>query len=174
MEGVKTVETEGYLPVLVLTAQPAHKLRALQAGARDFVSKPFDPGGPAMRCSVHNCTDIHQRVLHAVWTQTCHADRPRRVNEAAYSEHDRSLLMAVKRPGRFARFEFPTIGRVYGSNRQPLIELARESRQIAQYGDIPPIVRDAILATEDKHVEGDALPALVAALAPNVLAAGAH
>src|SRR5580658_7304421 len=28
MEGLKTIETEGYLPVLVLTAQPAHKLRA--------------------------------------------------------------------------------------------------------------------------------------------------
>ena len=30
------------MPVLVITAQPGHKLRALQAGARDFVSKPFD------------------------------------------------------------------------------------------------------------------------------------
>jgi len=30
------------LPVIVLTAQPGHKLRALQAGARDFISKPFD------------------------------------------------------------------------------------------------------------------------------------
>ena len=28
--------------MLVITAQPGHKLRALQAGARDFVSKPFD------------------------------------------------------------------------------------------------------------------------------------
>jgi PAS domain S-box-containing protein len=26
----------------VLTAQPGHKLRALQTGARDFISKPFD------------------------------------------------------------------------------------------------------------------------------------
>lgn len=42
MEGLKEVETEGYSPVLVITAQPAHKLRALKAGARDFVSKPFD------------------------------------------------------------------------------------------------------------------------------------
>ncbi len=32
----------GYLPVIVLTAEPAHKLRALQYGARDFISKPFD------------------------------------------------------------------------------------------------------------------------------------
>ena len=42
MEGLKEVETGGYLPVLVITAQPDHKLRALQAGAKDFVSKPFD------------------------------------------------------------------------------------------------------------------------------------
>lgn len=40
--GLKTSEADAYLPVIVLTAQPGHKLRALQAGARDFVSKPFD------------------------------------------------------------------------------------------------------------------------------------
>ncbi len=42
MDDLKTNAADPYLPVLVLTAQPAHKLRALQAGARDFVSKPFD------------------------------------------------------------------------------------------------------------------------------------
>ena len=53
--------------------------------------------------------------------------------------------------GPFTRFEFPTIGHVYDTNGQPLVELAREYRQIIQYEDIPPIVRDAILAREDKH-----------------------
>jgi len=42
MEGLKTNNADGYLPVLVITAQPGHKLRALQAGAKDFISKPFD------------------------------------------------------------------------------------------------------------------------------------
>jgi len=42
MEGLKEIETDGYLSLLVITAQPAHKLRALNAGAKDFVSKPFD------------------------------------------------------------------------------------------------------------------------------------
>ena len=42
MESLKTNEDDGYLPVLVITAQPGHKLRALHAGARDFISKPFD------------------------------------------------------------------------------------------------------------------------------------
>jgi PAS domain S-box-containing protein len=42
LEGLKANDAGGYVPVLVVTAQPGHKLRALQAGARDFVSKPFD------------------------------------------------------------------------------------------------------------------------------------
>jgi diguanylate cyclase (GGDEF)-like protein len=42
LEGLRPLESEGYLPVLVVTAEPAHKLRALEAGAKDFVSKPFD------------------------------------------------------------------------------------------------------------------------------------
>jgi len=42
IEALKTNDADGYLPVLVITAQPGHKLRALQAGARDFISKPFD------------------------------------------------------------------------------------------------------------------------------------
>jgi CheY-like chemotaxis protein len=42
MEALKSVQDEDYLPVIVLTAQPGHKLRALEAGAKDFISKPFD------------------------------------------------------------------------------------------------------------------------------------
>ena len=42
MEGLKEIEEDGYLPVLVVTAEPEHKLRALQDGAKDFISKPVD------------------------------------------------------------------------------------------------------------------------------------
>jgi len=42
MEGLKANIADGYLPVIVLTAQPGHKLRALASGAKDFISKPFD------------------------------------------------------------------------------------------------------------------------------------
>ena len=41
-EELYQVQTASYLPVIVLTAEPGHKLRALSAGARDFISKPFD------------------------------------------------------------------------------------------------------------------------------------
>jgi formate hydrogenlyase transcriptional activator len=42
MDALKSNDKDAYLPVLVITAQPSHKLRALQAGAKDFISKPFD------------------------------------------------------------------------------------------------------------------------------------
>ena len=60
MEGLKEIKGEGYLPVLVITAQPGHKLRALEAGAKDFVSKPFDLA--ELRARVHNILEV--RLLH--------------------------------------------------------------------------------------------------------------
>jgi adenylate cyclase len=60
MEGLKIIEKDGYLPVLVITAQPDHKLRALKAGAKDFVSKPFDAAEVLTR--VHNMLEV--RLLH--------------------------------------------------------------------------------------------------------------
>jgi diguanylate cyclase (GGDEF)-like protein len=62
MEGLKDIEADGYLPVLAVTAEPAHKLRALQGGAKDFVSKPFDLAEVLMR--VHNMLEV--RLLHEV------------------------------------------------------------------------------------------------------------
>ena len=61
MEGLKEIETEGYLPVLVITAQPDEKLRALKAGAKDFVSKPFDLAEVSAR--VQNLLEV--RLLHS-------------------------------------------------------------------------------------------------------------
>ena len=60
MEGLKTIDSDAYLPVLVLTAQPGHKLQALQAGAKDFISKPFDLAEVRMR--IHNMLEV--RLLY--------------------------------------------------------------------------------------------------------------
>jgi len=60
MEQLKLIEKNGYLPVLVITAQPDHKLRALKAGAKDFISKPFDVAEVLTR--VHNMLEV--RLLH--------------------------------------------------------------------------------------------------------------
>ncbi len=42
MEALRTNGVKSYVPVIVLTVEPNYKLRALQAGAKDFISKPFD------------------------------------------------------------------------------------------------------------------------------------
>jgi two-component system cell cycle response regulator len=60
MEELKKLDPDGYLPVLVITAQPGHKLRALQAGAKDFISKPFELAEVLAR--VHNMLEV--RLLH--------------------------------------------------------------------------------------------------------------
>lgn len=60
MEGLKTNVTDHYLPVIVLTAQPGHKLRALQAGAKDFISKPFDL--LEVKTRIHNMLEV--RLLY--------------------------------------------------------------------------------------------------------------
>ena len=60
MAGLDTNEADGYLPVIVLTAQPGHKLRALKAGAKDFISKPFDL--TEVKTRIHNMLEV--RLLY--------------------------------------------------------------------------------------------------------------
>jgi serine phosphatase RsbU (regulator of sigma subunit) len=60
MQGLQDIEGDGYLPILVITAQPGHKLHALEAGAKDFVNKPFDMA--ELRARVHNILEV--RLLH--------------------------------------------------------------------------------------------------------------
>jgi CheY-like chemotaxis protein len=60
MECLQEIELDGYLPVLVITAQPDHKLRALAAGAKDFVSKPFDT--TEVQTRIHNMLEV--RLLY--------------------------------------------------------------------------------------------------------------
>lgn len=60
MDGLKEIDEDGHVPVLVITAQPGHKLRALQAGARDFLGKPFDQAELCAR--VRNLLEV--RLLH--------------------------------------------------------------------------------------------------------------
>ncbi len=60
MEGLKEIETDGYVPILVITAEPGHKLRALASGARDFVAKPFDL--VEVKTRIHNMLEV--RLLY--------------------------------------------------------------------------------------------------------------
>jgi PAS domain S-box-containing protein len=88
MEGLKTNDHDGWLPVLVITAQPAHKLRALQAGAKDFISKPFELLEVKVR--VHNMLEVRllykQLERHAAELEAAVQERTAelRASEARY------------------------------------------------------------------------------------------
>ncbi len=60
MDVLKADNADGYLPILVITALPGHKLRALHAGAKDFISKPFDLAEVTTR--IHNMLEV--RLLY--------------------------------------------------------------------------------------------------------------
>ena len=88
MQALQAQEADSTLPVIVLTAQPGHKLRALEAGARDFISKPFDLAEVRMRIRnmlevrlLHKKLDEHNRLLeHTVQERTAEL----RQSEARY------------------------------------------------------------------------------------------
>lgn len=60
MAGLKAIEKDSYLPVLVITAQPNQKLLALNAGAKDFIAKPFDL--VEVRTRIYNMLEV--RLLY--------------------------------------------------------------------------------------------------------------
>ncbi len=77
---------------------------------------------------------------------------------------DRSSLPDLE---PFIRFEPPTTGMVYDAQGKVLIELVGEYRKVVSYDDVPVILRQAILAAEDKNffshsgVEYRALPRVI-------------
>ena len=66
--------------------------------------------------------------------------------------------------GPFVRFEIGATGRIHDARGEVLIAVGRESRRVVSYDEIPPVLRHAILAAEDKNffrhsgVEYRALP----------------
>lgn len=76
MESLKTDDADSYLPVIVLTAQPGHKLRALQAGAKEFISKPLDL--VEVKTRIHNM--LEGRLLYKK-LEGCNRELQRKVQE---------------------------------------------------------------------------------------------
>ncbi len=60
LASLKSNVTDPYVPVIVLTAQPGHKLQALQSGAKDFISKPLDL--VEVKARIHNMLEV--RLLY--------------------------------------------------------------------------------------------------------------
>jgi diguanylate cyclase (GGDEF)-like protein len=60
IESIRSNADDDYLPVIVISAQPDQKLRALQAGAIDFINKPFDL--LEVKTRIHNMLEV--RLLY--------------------------------------------------------------------------------------------------------------
>jgi two-component system, cell cycle response regulator len=88
MKGLKEIEHGGYLPVLALTAQPSFKIAALEAGARDFISKPFDLLEVHKR--IHNMLEV--RLLYKELAQYSKAQQALALHDPLTGLPNRRLL----------------------------------------------------------------------------------
>jgi len=103
MEGLKGFEPGGYLPVLAITAQPGHKLHALQTGAKDFIKKPFELSELLAR--VHNMMETsllhgeaksHIKVLeHKVEELIASRERVRHQSAEVKRRYDKVVSMTA-------------------------------------------------------------------------------
>jgi PAS domain S-box-containing protein len=114
MEQLKTIEHAAYLPVLVITAQPAHKLRALKAGAKDFVSKPFD--FVEVQTRIHNMLEVrllyrrladHNRLLEQTVLDRTTALRESEARFQRFTELSSDWYWEQDAEGRLTQFSGP-------------------------------------------------------------------
>ena len=119
MQALALDENEPYLPVIALTADPGHKLRALQAGAKDFISKPFDL--VEVKTRIHNMLEV--RLLYKRLTRYNHTLEKQvqiRTKELAQSEERYRRLAELASDWYWEQNEAGNFTRVSGPVEQML------------------------------------------------------
>jgi CheY-like chemotaxis protein len=125
LESLKTVEKGSYLSVLVMTAHPGHKQRALQAGAKDFITKPFNAVEVLTR--VYNLLEL--RLLHKRDRKKGRGGSHTQVRTLLYVEDNAANLKLVeqlvaRRPNlRFLSAQDATLGIALALAAQPQVIL---------------------------------------------------
>ncbi len=155
MEALKKDAQDDYLPVLVVTAQPAHKLRALQAGAKDFISKPFDLLEAKTR--IHNMLEV--RLLYKKlenYNQILEQTVQERTAELRESEARYRSLTELASDWYWEQDDHGNFTKVSG----PVLEL------LGLKTDAPPSVDSAAAQSGWNETERAALQAKIAAREP--------
>jgi two-component system cell cycle response regulator len=89
MARLREVEKDSYLPVLAITGDRGFKIAALEAGARDFLTKPYDMTEFQMR--VHNMLEV--RLLYKTVAEQGRMQKEMALHDALTALPNRRLLV---------------------------------------------------------------------------------
>ena len=155
LDGLKALDPDSYVPVLVITAQPDHKLGALKAGARDFISKPFDL--IEVKARIRNMLEV--RLLYKL------LESNNKLLEQTVLERTAELRASVERFHRFTElssdlyWEQDQTGR-YTQVSGPALEM------LGIRGDGSPIITNDVGGPRWNEAERTELEALIASRLP--------
>lgn len=157
MAALKKVEVETYLPILILTAQrdQATRLKALESGAKDFISKPFEMTEAVTRVRNmlevsllhHELRETNLDLEYKVHKRTKDLEESRTdiihrlVRAARY--RDESIVLNTARLGYYCSLLAEELG--MSSDQCNLIHLASSLHDIGKIG-----LPDDILIKEEK------------------------
>ena len=163
MEDLQKIDPDGYLPVMVITAQPGHKLRALEAGAKDFISKPFDIAEVLAR--VRNMLKV--RLLHREaqnYSKLLEQRAEERIADLqeseslfrSYTESTPDAIVIVDREGNIVLVNLQT-ETLFGYSRTELLDRKVELLLPERYRGMHPGHRDRFFAAPNYRPMGAGL-----------------
>ena len=159
MEGLKTIERDPYLPVIVLTSQPGHKLRALSAGAKDFISKPLDLS--EVRTRIRNMLEVRllyrQLALHNSRLEATVLERTQELRESearfrSLTELASDWYWEQDETGAFTKVSGPVL-EMLGIQVDPLTDSAPVDAHRAGWNDTERMALRARIAAREPFLD---------------------